>query len=56
MLNNDDINDLSIIIVNEFINSGLCTDCTDTDDETEFFYQDIIRDKIKEYIKNKIDY
>ena len=46
----DNINDLSIIIVNEFINNGLCPDCTDTNKETEFEYQDIIREQLKKYL------
>jgi len=40
----DDINDLSILMVNKMIEDGIIPDCTDTDDETEFNAQDIIRD------------
>lgn len=44
MLTLDDIKDLSIIIVWEMIKEGLIADCTDTDDESEFDAQDIIRE------------
>jgi hypothetical protein len=40
----DDIKDLSIIIVNEMVEQGIIKDCTDTDDQTEFDAQDIIRE------------
>jgi hypothetical protein len=42
--NLDDIKDVSIIIVNKMVEDGLLKDCTDTDDETEFNAQDIIRE------------
>jgi hypothetical protein len=42
--NLDDIKDMSILIVNKMVEDGLLKDCTDTDDETEFNAQDIIRE------------
>ena len=47
-LTEDQIRDISIKIVNEFVKQGLCPDCTDTDNETEFEYQDIITDVLSE--------
>lgn len=44
----DDINDLSVVIVNKFVEEGLVKDCTDTDDETEFEFQDAIREVLEE--------
>jgi hypothetical protein len=40
----DDIKDLSIIIVEKMIEEGIIKDCTDTDNQTEFDAQDIIRE------------
>ena len=40
----DDIKDLSIIIIGKMVEEGIIKDCTDTDDQTEFDAQDIIRD------------
>jgi len=40
----DDIKDLSIIIVDKMIEDGIIKDCTDTDNQTEFETQDIIRE------------
>lgn len=40
----DDIKDLSIIIIDKMVEEGIIKDCTDTDDETEFYAQDIIRE------------
>ena len=38
----DALKDLSVIIVGDLVNQGLIKDCTDTDDKTEFEYQDAI--------------
>ena len=38
----DEIKDLSVKIVGDLVLKGLVTDCTDTDDETEFELQDSI--------------
>ena len=50
----DDIKDLSIIIIGKMVEEGIIKDCTDTDDQTEFDAQDIIRDVVcnKLNIKN----
>lgn len=48
----DDINDLSVVIVNKMVEDGLLPDCTDTDDETEFEAQDIIREALVEFFFN----
>jgi hypothetical protein len=40
----DDIKDLSIIIVDKMVNEGIIKNCIDTDDQTEFDAQDIIRE------------
>ena len=44
----DDIRDIAVRIVNKFVDNGLVKNCTDTDDETEFEFQDIIFDVLKE--------
>lgn len=38
----DEIKDLSVKIVGDLVLKGLVTDCTDTDDETEFEFQDSV--------------
>jgi hypothetical protein len=40
----DDIKDLSIIIVDKMVEEGIIKDCTDTEDQTEFDAQDVIRE------------
>ena len=45
-VNFDDVIDLSVTIVNKLVELGLVKDCTDTDDETEFIFQDIIREQL----------
>jgi hypothetical protein len=40
----DDIKDLSIIIVDKMIEDGIIKDCDNTDNQTEFETQDIIRE------------
>lgn len=40
----DEIKDLSIIIVDKMVNEGIIKNCIDTDDQTEFDAQDIIRE------------
>jgi len=42
----DEIKDLSIIIVAKMVEEGIIKDCTDTDDQTEFDAQDIIRETL----------
>ena len=42
----DDIKDMSVAIVGDLVIAGLVKDCTDTDDETEFEFQDVIRETL----------
>jgi hypothetical protein len=42
----DEINDLSVLIVGDLVLAGLVPDCTDTNDETEFEFQDVIRETL----------
>ena len=42
----DEINDLSVLIVGDLVLAGLVPDCTDTNDETEFEFQDAIRETL----------
>jgi len=46
----DDIKDLSIIIVDKMIEEGIIKDCIDTDDHTEFYAQDLIREVLCEIL------
>ena len=46
----DIIRDIAIDIVDEFVKQGLVKDCTDTDDEDEFYFQDIIFEKLKYHL------
>ena len=47
----DSTRDITMRIVDEFVKEGLCPDCTDTNNSTEFDFQDIIYDEL---IKMKI--
>jgi len=51
----EDLKDLSVIIVGDLVLQGLVEDCTDTDDETEFDFQDSILESLckKFNIKNE---
>ena len=44
----DDIRDIAIRIVDKYVMDGLVKDCTDTNDETEFEFQDVIVEVLKE--------
>ncbi len=46
-LTDDDIRDIAIRIVDKFVANGLVKDCTDTNDEDECDFQDIIFDVLK---------
>tara|TARA_R110002051_G_C8631229_1_gene484768 strand:- start:153 stop:305 length:153 start_codon:yes stop_codon:yes gene_type:complete len=50
-MNEDDLRDIAIRIVDELVDEGLCPDCTDTNDDTEFQYQDIIHKHLRGVIK-----
>jgi len=41
-LTQDDIKDLAVLITGNLVIEGLIPDCTDTDDDTEFEFQDTI--------------
>ena len=41
------INDLSVLIVGDLVIAGLVPDCTDTNDDTEFEFQDAIRETLE---------
>jgi hypothetical protein len=51
----DDIKDLSIIIVGKMVEEGIIKDCMDTEDQTEFDAQDIIREILCEKFNIKND-
>ena len=42
----DDVRDLAIAIVDELVEQGMIQDNLDTDDPTEFAFQDVISDAI----------
>jgi len=42
----DDLNEISLEIVEELVAQELIPDCQDTDDETEFQVQDVINEKL----------
>ena len=46
---------IAVGIVNKFVDEGLCPNRIDTDESTEFQYQDIIRDYLEKVLitKNK---
>lgn len=44
--NEDDVRDLAIAIVDELVEQGMIQDNTDTDDPTEFAFQDVISEAI----------
>lgn len=45
----DDLNEISLGMVEELVQQKLIPDCQDTDDETEFEVQDIINKKLAEF-------
>jgi len=52
-MTSDDIRDIAIRIVDQFVTKGLVKDCTDTNDEDEFEFQDIIVDVLKANVFNQ---
>jgi len=52
-LTNDDVREIAMNIVDAFVEENLIKDNTDTNDDTEFAFQDIIHNKLNEifYIK-----
>ena len=53
-LDEDQIRDISIEIVDRFVKEGLCPDCTDTNNEIEFEYQDIITNVLHQELLKKM--
>ena len=47
-LTNDDVREIAMNIVDAFIEENLIEDNTDTNDDTEFAFQDIIHNKLNE--------
>jgi hypothetical protein len=45
----NDITDIAISIVDELVEQGLIKDCTNTNDSTEFDFQDAIKDALFRY-------
>ena len=46
-MNHTEATDLSIKIVDALVIEGLIPDCTNTDDDTEFEFQDVITEVLK---------
>jgi hypothetical protein len=46
MRNIDDLRDLAVKITGDLVIEGLIKDCTDTDDDTEFEFQDAILESL----------
>ena len=49
----EEIKDLSVLIVGDLVLNGLVKDCTDTNDETEFEFQDVIVETLCQKFKVK---
>ena len=47
-LTNDDVREIAMNIVDAFVEENLIEDNTDTSDDTEFAFQDIIHNKLNE--------
>lgn len=43
------ITDIAINVVDELVEQGLVKDCTDTNDWTEFYFQDAVKDVLHRY-------
>ena len=52
----EEIKDLSVLIVGDLVLNGLVKDCTDTNDETEFEFQDVIVETLCQKFKVKNDF
>lgn len=50
----DDVRDIAINIVDNFVAEGLVPDCTDTDDQDEFLYQDSVFDTLMHRWRSQI--
>lgn len=47
-LTNDDVREIAMNIVDAFVEENLIEDNTDTNDDTEFAFQDIVHNKLNE--------
>ncbi len=54
-LTNDDVREIAMNIVDAFVEENLIDDNTDTNDDTEFAFQDIIHNKLNEIFNLKED-
>ncbi len=54
-LTNDDVREIAMNIVDAFVEENLIEDNTDTNDDTEFAFQDIIHKKLNEIFNIKED-
>lgn len=54
-LTNDDVREIAMNIVDAFVEENLIEDNTDTNDDTEFAFQDIIHNKLNEIFNIKED-
>lgn len=54
-LTNDDVREIAMNIVDTLVEENLIEDNTDTNDDTEFAFQDIIHNKLNEIFDIKED-
>lgn len=54
-LTNDDVREIAMNIVDAFVEENLIEDNTDTNDNTEFAFQDIVHNKLNEIFNIKED-
>lgn len=54
-LTNDDVREIAMNIVDALVEENLIEDNTDTNDDTEFAFQDIIHNKLNEIFDIKED-
>ena len=50
-LNEDKTRDVAIRIVDRLVKEKLIKDCIDTDDDTEFEFQDVIQEELQKIFK-----
>ena len=55
-LSEDKIRDVAIRIVDRLVKEKLIKDCIDTDDDTEFEFQDAIQEELMEVFKIETQY
>jgi membrane-associated HD superfamily phosphohydrolase len=54
-LTNDDVREIAMNIVDAFVEENLIEDNTDTNDDTEYAFQDIVHTKLNEIFNIKED-